>query len=164
MFNLLALKALPWRLIGLSALAFAVLALFAHDRITLAQNGKLKAQLERSESARRADRSAYESAQRIASAENKRLVAEENKLRAQISDSSRTSYLADRERLRLQARTAQGAPRVSGASGVPQAAGGADGEELRLSGPQLLRAQELELQLNALIDWVAGQSKVDPNK
>jgi hypothetical protein len=42
---LLALRALPWRLIGLSALAFAILALFAHDRIMTEQNGKLKAQL-----------------------------------------------------------------------------------------------------------------------
>jgi hypothetical protein len=33
-----------------------------------------------------------------------------------------------------------------------------------LPADELLRAQETELQLNALIDWVLGQSSVDPNK
>lgn len=40
-----AMKAVPWKLVGVCAAAFAILALFAHDRIMVAQNGKLKAQL-----------------------------------------------------------------------------------------------------------------------
>ena len=43
--TLLMLKALPWRLIGIVSIAFAVLALFAHDRMVVAQNVKLKAQI-----------------------------------------------------------------------------------------------------------------------
>ena len=39
------LKALPWRLIGAGAVLIAFLALFAHDRMVVAQNEKLKAQI-----------------------------------------------------------------------------------------------------------------------
>lgn len=39
------LKALPWRWIGAGAVLIAFLALFAHDRMVVAQNEKLKAQI-----------------------------------------------------------------------------------------------------------------------
>jgi hypothetical protein len=113
--------------------------------------------------ARVADRTSYEQAQKTAEALNKAHVETENKLRSQINEASRHSFTADRDRLRAQSGAAQGAAGSAGLPAVPKAAPGTPPEVLSLPPAELLRAQELELQLNALIGWVEEQVKVDPN-
>jgi hypothetical protein len=106
---------------------------------------------------RMTDRAAYEQAQKQAEAKNLAHVETENRLREQISEESHRDFVADRDRLRSQSGSAKGSANGSGVPGVPKAAPGTPPEVLPLPPAELLRAQELELQLNALIDWVNQQ-------
>jgi hypothetical protein len=162
MLNFLALKALPWRLIGWCALGLAFVGMLTALRLTQAQNGKLKAQLHECTIGRQSDRISYEQAQKTAEALNKAHVETENKLRSQINEASRHSFTADRDRLRAQSGAAQGSAGSAGLPSIPKAAPGTPPEVLSLPPAELLRAQELELQLNALVDWVEQQMKVNP--
>lgn len=106
---------------------------------------------------RAADKASYEAAQAQAEAKNQAHVATENKLREQISEESHRNFIADRDRLRAQSGAPQGSAGGSGVSGVPKAAPGTPPEVVSLPPAELLRAQELELQLNELIDWINDQ-------
>ena len=123
----------------------------------------LSAQLSKCMSAREADQRAYAKAQADAAARNRAHVETENKLREQINEASRNSFVADRDRLRAQSGAAKSSPGTAAVPQVPHAAPGTPPEVVSLPPAELLRAQETELQLNALIDWVLQQSKIDPN-
>lgn len=112
-------------------------------------------------SAHQRDNDTYRQAQKDADAANKAHVETENKLREQINEASRSSFIADRDRLRAQSGAPKGAPGSTAVPGVPKAAPGTPPEVVSLPPAELLRAQELELQLNALITWIEGQSKVN---
>lgn len=102
--------------------------------------------------------------------ENRRVVAEDEKQRAAITQESHDDYQAQLARLRadfaqrMRSRSDQGGTGHDGLSALPAAATGTDGEAVQGAQPTLLDAAETELQLNALIDWVAKQHDIDPNK
>lgn len=111
------------------------------------------------QSGRAADRSAYQTAQRQAQLENEKHVEQENRLRKEITDANRSTYLAERDRLRREANgTPQSPASPTQAAGVPDPAQGADGENVCVSRSLLLQAKELELSRNYLIDWLNGQA------
>jgi len=147
----------------LACIALAVFAVVQHFELTSARSSAARwhKQFDAEHAGRLADRAAYTKAQDDAAAANKAHVQAENKLREQINEASRSSFIADRDRLRAQSGGAAGS---AGVSEVPKPAPGTPPEVVSLPPAELLRAQETELQLNALIDWILGQSKVDPNK
>jgi hypothetical protein len=162
---LAALKALNWRMLGLCAAAFAILALFAHDRIQVAKVGKLKAQVEQCASDRRADRRAYEDAQAAAALKNKAEVARIEKEQGNVTNEVSRNLNLRLERLRRElqqkAPAAGGSSRgpAAGADGKPRA--GADEEAgLCLAPDELLRAAESEERHDRLIDWIEQQLKI----
>lgn len=119
--------------------------------------------------ARHADQQSYAQAQSDAQAKNKAQVAKVKTEQERITGNVEKSYEADLARLRAERlRSPSGAPaspsRGPGAGKPGTAPGGPAPEAVPLSSDDLLQAQETELQLNALIDWVEGQAKVDPNK
>jgi hypothetical protein len=113
--------------------------------------------------ARAADRLAYQLAQIDAAEKNREEVARKEAESQRISDNAKTAYerdLAELRRLRAQGRTAEGSAGKPGASEDGAAAGGADGsDQLPLPPEELLRAQEIELQLMHLQGWVRDQLK-----
>lgn len=146
-----------------------ILALLATIAIQSSQIHKWHTQADKQAAARAADRATYEAAQAQAAAANSAEVKRIEQQQQKVTEDVETRYRSDLARLRaerLPARTAapQGAPNGTGAGGAGQASGGPCGEALPLPADDLLRAQETELQLNALIDWVLGQSEVNPNK
>lgn len=143
----------------IGALAVDHIALLASHR----HAAKVEAQLTACTAARKADQASYAKAQADAAAANKAHVDTENKLREQINEKSHSDFVSQRDSLRAQSGAAQGAASAAGISQVPHAAPGTPPEAMSLPPAELLRAQETELQLNALIDWVLQQSAVDPN-
>ena len=110
-----------------------------------------------------ADRQAYKAAQEQAKAKNEATIQRVEHEQEAITDRVRSDYARDLDRLRRQAaqRPAGGAK----ASPDGQAPGGAgETDPVRFPPERLLRAQEIELQLKHLIDWVSRQSEVDPNR
>lgn len=168
--SLLILKALPWKLIGWAAIAFAFIACLAALRMEQAQNDKLKAQLHECTTLRQSDRDSYAKAQADAAKTNREQVAKVEQQQKEITHEIATDYarqLADlRNRLRSQAApAAPGATGTTGSSAIRDPAAGADGQAgVPLPPAELLRAAENELQLDQLISWVERQTKVDPNK
>jgi hypothetical protein len=146
---------------GLLILTLALSVALHIERHSLA---KAKERIVELNQLRAADRASYEAAQAKSQADNQAQVTKVKAQQEQISEKARSDYSRDLERLRVQARTNQGAAGSAGASGVPQTASGADAEKLCVPSGRLLQAQELELRNNALIDWVNGQAGIDPNK
>jgi hypothetical protein len=102
---------------------------------------------------------------------NRATVASDTASRAQVNKESHDDYQvqlarlrADAQRLRARSAADQGLAGDDALSFFPTAAGGADGEALQGTPPNLLDAASTELQLNALIDWVAKQHAIDANK
>jgi hypothetical protein len=132
---------------------------------------KLQTQLTKCSQGREADRTAYAKAQADAAAKNKVHVADVEAQQKRITDDVEARYRADLARLRAERgklQPANPAPQrpagKPGSSASGAAPSGPDPEAVPLPPDELLRAQETELQLNALIDWVLGQSSIDPNK
>lgn len=148
---------IPWlRLLpGVIILALVIGVLIQRSHIN-----SLGHKLDNERAGRIADRQSYTRAQDEAAAKNKADIARIQQKQKEVSDATENRYnrdLAELRRLRSQApRRAPGKP---GVSQVPDAPGTAPQEELRLPADQLLRAQEIELQLNSLIDWVNEQLK-----
>ena len=159
---LAAFKMLPWRLIGIAAAAMAFVLMFATLRLEQAQNVKLRAQIEKCADARQADRASYERAQADAKAKN---IAEVKAIEArqeQINAETKSKYASDLARVRAggvrQDLAAPSSPAGRpGASGAPQAACRSDDANVCISRANLMRAAEIELSRNALIDWVNKQ-------
>jgi hypothetical protein len=154
-------------------LALAAFALVQHFQLADARHDRdaWHKQFTSEHSARLADQTAYRNAQAAATAQNKAHVANVEAQQQRISDNVETRYRADLARLRAQrgiVQQANPAPqRPTGGTASPApgtATSGPDPKAVPLPPAELLRAQETELQLNALIDWVLGQSAVDPNK
>jgi hypothetical protein len=128
------------------------------------------AALTKERNGRIADRQAYVKAQADAAAQNKAQVAKVEQQQQKVTDDVEARYHADLARLRAERlrQPANPAPQRAASSPASPAPGPATGgpgcEAMPLSGPDLLRAKETELQLNALIDWVLQQASVDPNK
>jgi hypothetical protein len=168
MLNFLALKALPWRLIGWCALGLAFVGMLTALRLTQAQNGKLKAQLHECTIGRQSDRISYEQAQKTAEALNRAQVERVKSQQQRITDDVEANLSARLERLRreLRSNTAPQSAPVSPNPSLtgPASEGPAPTARLCLSTEELLRAAENEERHDQLINWVLGQSQVDPNK
>lgn len=145
------------------ALAFLLVRAESESRHWHKQSDRYEKLYTAEHSGRITDRQAYVTAQAQAAALNKAHVATENRLREQINETSRDSFIADRDRLRAEAGAAKGSAGATGVPGIPKAVPGTPPEVVSLPPAELLRAQELELQLNALIDWVLAQTSVKPN-
>jgi hypothetical protein len=151
--------------IGCIALACVIvvqhLALVGEKR----HSAKLAHQVVQISASREADRRAYAKAQADAAAANKAQVAKIEQQQQKVTDDVEARYRADLARLRMQSanRAPSGAASDAGPSAPSSPASGPNGQAVPLPSAELLRAQETELQLNALIDWVLGQSSVDPN-
>ena len=134
--------------------------------------GRWQHQYEAEHVARLADRETYQRAQAEAEAKNKAQVQRIQQQQQEITENADNRYNADLARLRAelgrllaQDGTAKGSPDKPGASGLPNAAG-QPGQTGTVCIPtrDYVSGAETELQLDALIQWVLGQSKVDPNK
>jgi hypothetical protein len=165
-----AVRTIPWKLIFDGAIALAFLALLGWALRVNDLRDRWHHQYTSEHAGRLADRTAYRNAQATAAAQNKAHVANVEAQQQRISDNVETRYRADLARLRAQRGIVQQAnpapqrPTSGTASPAPgTATGGPDPKAVPLPPAELLRAQETELQLNALIDWVLGQSAVDPN-
>jgi hypothetical protein len=113
---------------------------------------------------RKADRAAYETAQKDAASKNKAQVQKIESEQQRITANVEADLTARLERLRSELRrnaTSQGSPRSPGAGGVPEAPGSANGEaRVCLEADQLLRGAENEERHEQLIRWVEQQLKV----
>ena len=111
---------------------------------------------------RKSDRASYEAAQREAKAKNLAEVRQIEERQKEITDNAKDSYardLAELRRLRSQTKAPGSKTSGPGVSVVPETTGGADGADpLRLPPEELLRAQELELQLMHLQRWIQEQA------
>lgn len=131
---------------------------------------KVEAQLIKAVAGRKADRAAYEAAEKAATSANLAQVHRVEQQQQKVTDDVETGYRSDLARLRadndrLRSHpAASGAPGKSGSSAPGPTSGGLGGQAVPLPDAELLQAQETELQLNALIDWVLQQSAIDPNK
>jgi hypothetical protein len=117
------------------------------------------------EKGRATDRSKYEQAQRDAQAKNRadveRIKAEQEK----ISAEQKSKYERDLARLRAggvrkELAPAPGSPGPTGTPGVPQSACRADEQNVCVPRSIIMRAAEIELGRNALIDWINAQRGV----
>jgi hypothetical protein len=153
-------------------IALAVLLLVDHGALLMSHRhaAKVEAQLAKCTAGRASDRQAYVKAQADAAAQNKAQVAKVEQQQQKVTDDVEARYHSDLARLRAEQlrQPANPAPQRAASSPASPAPGPATGgpgcEAMPLSGPDLLRAKETELQLNALIDWVLQQASVDPNK
>src|SRR6185369_14826758 len=118
---LLALKALPWKLIGLAALGLFIGGLFLALKMEQSQNAKLKAQLHECSSLRAQDRTNYIAAQKaaddLAKQNVQRVTIEQQRISHEVS-SDYARQLADLrarfDRLRAHSGTAPGQPQGPG--------------------------------------------------
>lgn len=148
----------------LGLIAVSIFALVQHFELVSSRHTatKWRNQFTAEHKAREADRKAYSDAQAAAKAKNEATIKRVEHEQDRITQDVRTSYARDLERLRRQA-----APGHAGGTQAPdngKAAGGADGDGLRVPPEDLLRAQEIELRLLYLQRWVNEQTKVDPNR
>jgi hypothetical protein len=108
---------------------------------------------------READRRSYAAAQAEAKARNIAEVARIEQRQKEVTHEVVSDYrrqLADL-RLRAQARANPGSSRGSGSPAIPATPGGADEDGLRVS--ERLQAEEIELRLMHLQNWVERQSR-----
>jgi FtsZ-interacting cell division protein ZipA len=137
-------------------LAIALLIFIGLWKMEQNRAGKLANRVAELTELRKSDRARYEAAQAEAERRNKETVQKVEERNEAITDRVRSDYQRDLERLRLQAN--RGSTSGPGVSGVPKATGGVDGpDQVRLPPDQLLRAQEIELQLKHLMGWIRGQ-------
>jgi hypothetical protein len=157
----------------LLCIALALLLVVDHGALLMAHRHerKVEAQLGKCTAGRAADRQAYIKAQADAAAANKAQVAKVEQQQQKVTDDVEARYRADLARLRAERgklQPANPAPQRpasgSGSSAPSPAPGGPGNQAVPLPPAELLRAQETELQLNALIDWVLQQASIDPNR
>lgn len=136
----------------------------AHDAATSRALGKER-------DAHAADIARWKAASEAATKLNKATIARVEMEQATINKESTDAYqvqLADLrarfERMRHGAASNQRPANGDRASPVPDRAPGVDGEAVPRDQPDLGYTAEVELQLNALIDWTRKQAAVDPNK
>jgi len=148
----------------------ALLAAHRHNAKLQTQLGNTVKALSGERAGRLADRRTYAKAQSDAAAANKIQVAKVEQQYQRNSDDERQAYLADRARLHAGGVRGQTPSAASGAAGPARpsapsaAASGADGaDKLPLPPEELLRAQEIELQLMHLQSWAEKQIAIDPN-
>jgi hypothetical protein len=108
---------------------------------------------------RKSDRARYEAAQAEAERRNKETVQKIEDRHEEISDRSRSQYLRDLERLRLQPKANRGSTSGPGVSGVPKATGGVDVDGVPDAPCGDLCASEIELRLMHLQNWVREQGQ-----
>ena len=123
---------------------------------------KVSQQLRKCSEGRQSDRRAYEQAQRDAAARNKAEVAKREARSQQISEETKSAYQNDLARLRadnlrLRRKAAPGSAGGSGLSENGTAPEGTDGDGVPLSPDEYLQAQEIELRLMHLQNWVKQQ-------
>jgi hypothetical protein len=114
---------------------------------------------------RKQDRATYEQAQRDAKAKNDADVARIQAEQEKVNAEAKSRYNRDLRRLRngglrKDLAAPKGIAGQGGAPGVPQAACRDDAENLCVSRSLVMRAAEIELGRNALIDWINEQMKV----
>ena len=157
----LAFRAFPWKTIGFAALGLALALMFAALKAERSHSAKLQAQIEKCAEARKADRSAYESAQSKAKADNLIQVRKIEEQQRGINDEVTRDLNARLERLRSELR--QSAPKgAPGSAGPSQGGGGAGapGEAgVCLAPEEFLRAAESEERHDQLITLIEGLVK-----
>ena len=150
-----------WQLVSLALAAFALLQHFQladarHDRDSWHRQFTAEHQ------GRAEDRAAYEKAQKDAAAKNKAEVAQQEAQSQRISDNAKTAYERDLAQLRadnqrLRSKAAPSSPGKPGVSEDGSATKGADGDGVQVSPDDHLQAQEIELRLMYLQNWVKDQ-------
>jgi hypothetical protein len=162
---MLALRALPWKLIGLSALALAFLGLVAALKIERSQNAKLQAQIELVQAARVADELAYKAAQAESARLNLEQVRKVEQRQSEINDELQSSWNADRARLadimRSKGGANQGSAKPAALPRVPTTPGGPNDLRVCLAEGDALSAAQNELRLFYLQEWVREQLKIN---
>lgn len=161
---LLALRALPWKVIGFSALGLALVLMFAALKMERAHSARLKAQIAACSEGRKADRASYEQAQKLAAESNKLQVQRIEQEQGARSNAIQSRWNTDRARLaelmRKAPPAAPGSAQGPGAGPVPDPAGGPDGVRVCLVEGDALSAARNELRLFYLQEWVREQLKV----
>ena len=153
------------------SLALGLLSAFlwlqgAHSRHAAA---KWKGLAEQCAELRKGDRRHFEAAAKQAQAINTAQIVKVEAQQAQISTEVNHDYETQLAALRAANRLRASRPdpgRANGdrASPVPVPAPGSDGEAVPGDQPDLGYTAEVELQLNALVNWTRKQAAVDPNK
>jgi hypothetical protein len=163
-----AVQSVPWKLIFDGILALAFLAVLAWGLRVNDLRGRWQHQWQSEHLGRLADRATYEAAQQRAAAENKANVAAKEAESKRITDETQSAYQRDHaELVRLREQrtaAAKGSTGAARASETSATAAGADDHGLQLSPDEYLQAQEIELRLMHLQNWVERQLAVDPNK
>ena len=159
-FALTALR--HWKLIGLGLLCLLLAVQTVRLGHRTNQLERAKINLNECREGRKADRQAYADAQRKAAELNKaeveRIVTEQERRSAE----DKNRYQRDLNRLRngglrKDLAAPQGSAGCAAASADGKAASGVDGENVCVSRSLLMRAAEIELARNALIDWINNQ-------
>ena len=152
------------------SLALGLLSAFlwlqgAHSRHAAA---KWKGLAEQCAELRKGDRRHFEAAAKQAQADQAAQIVKVEAQQAQISTEVNHDYETQLAALRAANRLRASRPdpgRANGdrASPVPDSAPGTSGEAVSRDQPDLQYTAEVELQLNALVDWVQRQTSIDPN-
>lgn len=141
-----------------AGLAIALLIFIGLWKMEQNRAGRLSREVAELTQLRKSDRARYEAAQAEAERRNKETVKKIEERNEAITGRVRSDYQRDLDRLRSQAN--RGKTSGPGVSSVPKATGGADGaDQVRLPPEELLRAQEIELQLKHLRQWVLDQAE-----
>lgn len=148
------------RLIAGGAVLIAFLTLFLLWKAADRRADKFQRQLIECSQGRKADREAYEAAQREAERRNRAKVNEIERQQEQITDETTRDLNARLERLRreLRDKAAGSAPGRSGSPAVPATPQGTDAApRVCLTPEELLRAAENEERHDQLITWLEKQ-------
>lgn len=168
--SILALRALPWKLIGAGAIALAFLFLYASLKDARSDRDRYKAQAQSLRDLRETDRRNFEAAAKEAARLNREQVARIKADQDRVTQETSREYQADLARLRRDfalrlsgaAKANPGSPGQGRTGTVPGAASGTDGEARLCYAPEdVLRAAENELRHEALIEWIEAQRKVE---
>jgi FtsZ-interacting cell division protein ZipA len=138
-------------------LAIALLIFIGLWKMEQRRGDKLERRVVELVELRKADRKAYEAAQAEAERRNKETVQKIEERNEAITNRVRSDYQRDLERLRQQSKANRGKAGGPGVSSVPKATGGADADGVQDAPCDNLCAQEIELRLMHLQNWVSGQ-------
>lgn len=153
----LALRGLPWKLIGLAALGLALVSALAALKMERLHSAKLSAQIAACSEARKADRAAYEAAQAKAAQQNLEHVSRKENQQKVANNEATRNLNAHLEQLRRELRSNAAPQGHPGSPKVPQAGdppGTPDSPGVYLTPEEHLRAAEDETRHAELVALV----------
>jgi hypothetical protein len=143
-------------------LAIALLIFIGLWKMEQNRAGRLSREVAQLVELRKSDRARYEAAQAEAERRNKETVRQIEDRHEEISDNAKDSYARDLAELRrLRAQANRGSTSGPGVSGVPKAPGGVDADGVPDIACDDLCAQEIELRLLHLQNWIREQVQAD---